>query len=146
MMDVSKKTLQKESLDTDVLVVGAGAGGMMAAITASDGGANVILCELGNARRSGGLMGGNDHFFCWVPEIHGKEMREDFIREGRRSNYFMDWRLSTREFLCANTLPSPMECSIINYDSIYHDSIITVPDTDYCAKHVLSQPIESFLR
>lgn len=90
MADLSNTTLQTEYLDTDVLVIGAGAGGMMAAITAADGKADVILCELGNARRSGGLMGGNDHFWCWIPHIHGKEMRQDFINAGRKATYFLD--------------------------------------------------------
>jgi succinate dehydrogenase/fumarate reductase flavoprotein subunit len=80
-MEVSKKTLQEETIDTDVLVVGAGAGGMMAAISAADVGANVTLCEKGNIRRSGGLMGGNDHFACYIPEIHGPAVKENFIRD-----------------------------------------------------------------
>jgi len=69
--NVTGKTLTEERIDTDVLVVGAGTGGMMAAIAAADGGARVILCEKGHARRSGGIRGGNDHFLCYVPEIHG---------------------------------------------------------------------------
>ena len=35
-----EKTLREERIDTDVLVVGAGAGGMMAAISAADCGAH----------------------------------------------------------------------------------------------------------
>ena len=73
--------LTEERISTDVLVVGAGAGGMMAAISAADSGARVILCEKGNARRSGGIGGGNDHFVCYIPEIHGPGLRGDFIRE-----------------------------------------------------------------
>ena len=59
--------LTEERVSTDVLVVGAGAGGIMAAISAADSGARVILCEKGNARRSGGIGGGNDHFVCYIP-------------------------------------------------------------------------------
>ncbi len=81
MMEASRKTLQEEKFDTDVLVVGAGAGGIMAAITAADGGAGVILCEKGNARHSGGIMTGNDHFQCYIPQIHGPAVRENHIRE-----------------------------------------------------------------
>jgi len=81
MMKAARKTLQEERIDSDVLVVGAGAGGLMAAITAADGGAQVVLCEKGNTRRSGGITGGNDHFFCYIPEIHGKAVRENYIRE-----------------------------------------------------------------
>jgi succinate dehydrogenase/fumarate reductase flavoprotein subunit len=60
----------EEKIETDVLVVGAGTGGMMAAIAAADGGAQVVLCEKGNAMRSGGIRGGNDHFLCYIPGIH----------------------------------------------------------------------------
>ena len=73
------KSLSIEKLDTDVLVIGAGAGGMMAAISAADQGVDVTLCEKGNARRSGGITAGNDHFFCYIPEIHGEAAREHFI-------------------------------------------------------------------
>ena len=50
----ARKLLSEEMIKTDVLVVGAGTGGMMAAIGAADSGAQVILCEKGCARRSGG--------------------------------------------------------------------------------------------
>jgi succinate dehydrogenase/fumarate reductase flavoprotein subunit len=76
---MNKKTLQEERIDTDVLVVGAGTGGMMAAIGAADCGASVILCEKGNAKRSGGIRGGNDHFMCYIPEIHGPAGRENIL-------------------------------------------------------------------
>jgi succinate dehydrogenase/fumarate reductase flavoprotein subunit len=76
-----RAVLTEERISTDVLVVGAGAGGMMAAISAADSGARVILCEKGNARRSGGIGGGNDHFVCYIPEIHGSGFRDHFIRE-----------------------------------------------------------------
>ena len=75
-----KYVLLEETIDTDVLVVGAGGGGLTAAITASDCGARVTLCEKGNARRSGGITGGNDHFLCYIPEIHGPALRKSFIK------------------------------------------------------------------
>jgi succinate dehydrogenase/fumarate reductase flavoprotein subunit len=71
----------EEEIETDILVVGAGAGGMMAAISAADRGTRVILCEMGNARRSGGITGGNDHYQCFIPDIHGPEVKEKLIRE-----------------------------------------------------------------
>lgn len=74
------KKFSEEKVDTDVLVVGAGAGGMMTAISAAECGARVILCEKGNARRSGGLYGGNDHFMCYIPGIHTPDIREKYIR------------------------------------------------------------------
>jgi succinate dehydrogenase/fumarate reductase flavoprotein subunit len=74
------KDLQEEKIDTDILVVGAGGGGLTAAITAADCGARVTLCEKGNARRSGGITGGNDHFLCYIPQIHGPNLRDSFIK------------------------------------------------------------------
>lgn len=76
--------MREEIIDTDVLVVGAGAGGLMAAISAADKGVNVTLCEKGNARRSGGIYAGNDHFMCYIPEIHGPNFLEDVVN--RRLN------------------------------------------------------------
>ena len=76
-----QKILQEEQIDTDVLVVGAGAGGIMAAISAADRGVGVLICDKGNARRSGGIATGNDHFMCYIPEIHGSAMRKKFIRD-----------------------------------------------------------------
>ena len=44
-MTLSGKTFKEEQMDADVLVVGAGAGGMMAAITAADHGAKVYFVK-----------------------------------------------------------------------------------------------------
>jgi len=76
----NRHKLHEESIYTDVLVVGAGTGGMMAAISAADSGARVTLCDKGNAKHSGGIYGGNDHFFCYIPEIHGPKIRERYIQ------------------------------------------------------------------
>jgi len=75
------KKISEVELKADVLVVGAGAGGMMAAIGAADLGSDVILCEIGNARRSGGIMAGNDHFWCYLPEIHSPATKEKMIKD-----------------------------------------------------------------
>jgi len=80
-MTVSRITLKEEKIDVDVLVVGAGAGGMMAAISAADNGARVVLCEKGCARRSGGITGGNDHFACYIPGITSPAYRENIIKQ-----------------------------------------------------------------
>jgi len=77
----NKSTLVEESISTDVLVIGGGAGGMMAAIMAAEAGADVTICEKGNIRRSGGLPGGNDHFYVFMPHIHTPEIKENFIRQ-----------------------------------------------------------------
>ena len=61
----------KEILDADVVIVGGGIGGLMAAISAAKGGASTIVLEKANTKRSGSGAGGNDHFACYLPEVHG---------------------------------------------------------------------------
>lgn len=61
----------KERLEVDVLVVGGGIAGLMAAIAAADKGASVVLLDKANTRRSGAGATGNDHFLCYLPEVHG---------------------------------------------------------------------------
>ena len=63
----------------DVLIMGGGIGGLMAAIAAADAGASVIVAEKADTRRSGSGATGNDHFVCYIPEVHGDF--EDFMRE-----------------------------------------------------------------
>ncbi len=58
-------------IETDVLVVGGGIGGLMAGISAAKQGAKVIIAEKANTRRSGSGATGNDHFMCYIPEVHG---------------------------------------------------------------------------
>lgn len=74
--------LDEHIIKTDILIVGAGVGGMMAAIGAADSGAEVTICEKSNARRSGGLAGGNDHFYVYIPHIHGERIKENAVRAG----------------------------------------------------------------
>ena len=61
----------KEQLDADVAVIGGGIAGLMAAIAAADKGAQVVLLDKANTKRSGAGATGNDHFLCWIPEKHG---------------------------------------------------------------------------
>ncbi len=65
-------------LDCDVCVAGGGTAGMMAAISAAEAGAKVIVAEKANTRRSGAGATGNDHFQCYIPEVHGT--REEFMK------------------------------------------------------------------
>jgi adenylylsulfate reductase subunit A len=51
-------------LETDVLVLGAGAAGCGAAIGAKKGGARVLLVDKGKLESSGCVGGGNDHFMA----------------------------------------------------------------------------------
>jgi len=68
---MSKVMLSEEVIEGDVLCVGGGIAGMMAAIRAGELGADVIVAEKANTLRSGCGATGNDHFRCYMPEFHG---------------------------------------------------------------------------
>ena len=72
--------MKHEVMEADVLCVGGGPAGLMAAIRASELGAKVIVADKANTVRSGNGATGNDHFKCYIPEIHGKNI-EPFIEE-----------------------------------------------------------------
>ena len=67
--------MKEEIIRTDVLCIGGGIAGLMAAIRASEMGAKVVVAEKGNTVRSGSAGLGNDHFRCYIPEIHGSDMK-----------------------------------------------------------------------
>lgn len=72
-----------ERMETDVLVVGGGLSGALAAIKARECGAECIVLEKSDTRRSGNAGSGIDHAFSYIPELHEKvgytmeEMKED---------------------------------------------------------------------
>lgn len=66
--------IDKEPLETDVLIVGGGIAGLMAAINAAEQGVDVTVAEKANTKRSGSGATGNDHFLCYVPELHGDDI------------------------------------------------------------------------
>ena len=76
--------IDKTPLETDVLVVGGGIAGLMAAISAAEQGVEVVVAEKANTRRSGSGATGNDHFLCYIPQKHGKNM-DPIIKEVRNS-------------------------------------------------------------
>ncbi len=76
--------MKKEVVETDVLCVGGGIAGLMAAIRASEVGAKVIIAEKANPARSGSAGMGNDHFRCYIPEVHGPSV-EPIVEETKRS-------------------------------------------------------------
>lgn len=67
--------MQEEILEADVLCIGGGIAGLMAAIRASESGAKVIIAEKGNTLRSGAGGMGTDHFRSYIPEIHGDDIQ-----------------------------------------------------------------------
>ncbi|CAM3807383.1 fumarate reductase/succinate dehydrogenase flavoprotein subunit [Smaragdicoccus niigatensis] len=71
-------------LDCDVLVIGGGTAGTMAALTAADNGANVLLLEKAHVRHSGALAMGMDGVNNAV--VPGKASPEDYVAEITRAN------------------------------------------------------------
>lgn len=71
-------------LDCDVLVIGGGTAGTMAALTAAEAGARVLLLEKAHVRHSGALAMGMDGVNNAV--IPGKAEPEDYVAEITRAN------------------------------------------------------------
>ena len=67
--------MKEEMVETDVLCVGGGIAGLMAAIRASECGVKVTVVEKANTLRSGAGATGNDHFRCYIPEVHGTDIQ-----------------------------------------------------------------------
>ncbi|MEW6665150.1 MAG: FAD-binding protein [Thermodesulfobacteriota bacterium] len=64
----------QKTIEADVLCVGGGIAGLMAAIRARELGAKVVLAEKANTLRSGSAGTGCDHFRCYIPEFHGPDI------------------------------------------------------------------------
>ena len=71
--------IKQNVVESEVLVVGGGIAGLMAAIAAADGGASVVLADKGDTRRSGSGATGNDHFTCYIPEYHQCTVEEYLV-------------------------------------------------------------------
>lgn len=68
--------MKEEWIKADVLCVGGGIAGLMAAIRAGELGAKVLIAEKGNILHSGRGGVGNDHFLCYIPSVHGPDIDE----------------------------------------------------------------------
>lgn len=77
---MAKKEI-KNFREVDVLVVGGGLGGCMAALHAHREGADVLVVEKANVRRSGGAGTGNDHFGGIVIPGLSEWSVEDLVRD-----------------------------------------------------------------
>ncbi len=89
--------MQREIIETDVLCIGGGIAGLMAAIRAREMGAKVVVAEKGNALASGAGRAGNDHFQCYIPEVHGPDLKgfskklQSFRNQIRDYKYAETW-------------------------------------------------------
>jgi succinate dehydrogenase/fumarate reductase flavoprotein subunit/HEAT repeat protein len=75
---------EAEEISCDVLVVGGGTAGTMAALTAAEHGANVLLLEKAHVRHSGALAMGMDGVNNAV--IPGRAEPDDYVAEITRAN------------------------------------------------------------
>ncbi|MEV4641350.1 fumarate reductase/succinate dehydrogenase flavoprotein subunit [Actinoplanes sp. NPDC049548] len=75
---------ERRELECDVLVIGGGTAGTMAALSAAEHGARVLLLEKAHVRHSGALAMGMDGVNNAV--IPGKATPEDYVREITRAN------------------------------------------------------------
>ena len=66
--------MKEEIVETDVLCIGGGPAGLMAAIRASELGAKVVVADKANTVRSGSAATGCDHFAAYIPEVHGPDI------------------------------------------------------------------------
>ncbi|MFJ9724938.1 fumarate reductase/succinate dehydrogenase flavoprotein subunit [Streptomyces sp. NPDC101209] len=75
---------EAEEISCDVLVVGGGTAGTMAALTAAESGANVLLLEKAHVRHSGALAMGMDGVNNAV--VPGRAEPDDYVAEITRAN------------------------------------------------------------
>ncbi len=74
-------------VETDVLVIGGGLAGCMAAIKAAEHGVKVVIAEKANTENSGCAGTGIDHSYAYIPPVHEAmgytldDMMEDQIQE-----------------------------------------------------------------
>lgn len=109
----------KDTVTTDVLIVGGGIGGLCAAIASARAGVDTLVVEKSDSRRSGSGATGNDHFLCYYPRAHGNditpilqetfqsqiggfhdpEMTLRFLRESiAMADRWLEWGINMRPF------------------------------------------------
>ncbi len=98
--------MRLEQHQSDVLCVGGGIAGLMAAIRAAERGARVVVAEKANVLHSGNGGGGNDHFMCYLPEVHGNDigpileaMKRSHNRGMRHTDYLRTWLEMTADIV-----------------------------------------------
>lgn len=99
-------TMKERLVETDVLCIGGGIAGLMAAIQAAELGAKVVVAEKANTIFSGSGATGNDHFLCYIPEVHGQDVEPivDEFQLGqqgglRHRSFIRTWLLRSEEIV-----------------------------------------------
>jgi len=89
--------LEQTVVESDVLVIGGGLAGCMAAIRAREMGAEVVVAEKADTRRSGCASTGVDHCWTYIPEIHGPQLTvEELVRDHtEHAGGFVDQEIAT---------------------------------------------------
>ncbi len=89
--------LETKTKNTDVLVIGGGLAGCMAAIRARELGVSVMVAEKADTRRSGCAATGIDHCWTYIPEIHGSQLSlEDLVKDHTaHAGGFVDQEIAT---------------------------------------------------
>ena len=67
-----KNKIETVKIEADVLIIGGGLAGCMAAIKASESGLKVVIAEKANTLASGCAGSGIDHMWAHIPEVHNK--------------------------------------------------------------------------
>ncbi len=67
-----------KTYEADIAIIGGGIAALTAALSASSRGASCVMLDKGHVRRSGSGATGNDHFACYIPEVHGPSMQAVF--------------------------------------------------------------------
>jgi succinate dehydrogenase/fumarate reductase flavoprotein subunit len=90
-------TLARTVVESDVLVIGGGLAGCMAAIRAREMGAEVVVAEKADTRRSGCASTGVDHCWTYIPEIHGPQLTiEELVKDHtEHARGFVDQEIAT---------------------------------------------------
>ncbi|MBW2063991.1 MAG: FAD-binding protein [Deltaproteobacteria bacterium] len=103
---MSSTRMTKRTVEADVLCIGGGIAGLMAAIRAAEKGAKTLVAEKANTMFSGSGATGNDHFLCYLPEIHGSDVEpivEEFQlgQQGglRHRSFIRTWLLRSEEIV-----------------------------------------------
>ena len=89
--------LERTVVESDVLVIGGGLAGCMAAIRAREMGAEVVVAEKADTRRSGCASTGIDHCWTYIPEIHRSQLTiEELVKDHtEHAGGFVDQEIAT---------------------------------------------------